>query len=247
MEISGKILEEGKEIVEWVEQRGVKVVSAVLFGSAVRGFGKPKDLDMLIVVDESQENVDKLSDGFHNIDLAVTKKYGVYPELTILRKGSIGKGNTFFYYSIIRDGITIKGNKDLFVNALLSVEGRQALERATGVERAYDFLKHAEKDLKDAKNVADLQLAAEGTYRACVESIYALMRKHGLPLPSNHQEEREKLLILDEIYPKAKISNKYHVLFERLHGDRFYHGECGHLRKWISKAREFLDNIAKLI
>jgi len=247
MEISDKILEEGKEIVEWVEQRGIKLVSVMLFGSAVRGFKKPKDLDILMVVDENTENVEKLRHGFHNIDLTLTKKYGFYPELTILRKNSIGKGNTSFYYSVIRDGITLKGNKDLFANALINAEGRQALEKATGVERAYSFLRHAEKDLKDAKDVADLQLAAEGAYRACVESIYALLRKHGMPLPSNHEEEREKLLILDELYSEAKISSKYYVLFERLHGDCFYHGECGHIRKWISKAREFLDNIAKLI
>lgn len=247
MEISDEILEESKEIVAWVEQRGIKLISAVLFGSAGRGLKEPKDLDILIVVDENSENVEKLLRGFHNIDLTLTKKYGVYPELTILRKNSIGKGNTFFYYSIIRDGITLKGNKDLFAKALLNAEGRQALERATGLERAHNFLKHAEKDLKEAKDVVDLQLAAEGAYRACVESIYALMRKHGMPLPSNHEEEREKLLALDEVYTESKISTKYYMIFERLHGDCFYHGECGHIKDWISKAREFLDTIAKLI
>jgi len=247
MEINDKILEEGKEIVEWVEKKGIKLVSAVLFGSAARGFGKPNDLDILMVVDESPKKIDRLCQEFRTTDLKLTKKYGFYPELTILGKDSVGKGNTLFYYSIIRDGIILKGKKDLFASALLNAEGRQALEKAIGVERAYSFLKHAEKDLKEVKNVADLQLAAEGAYRACVEAMYALLRKHGMPLPSNHEEEREKLQTIDEIYPEASISSRYYMLFEHLHGECFYHGECANLREWISKAKEFIDNMAKLI
>jgi len=247
MEISNKILEEGKQIVEWVENKGIKLVSAVLFGSAARGFGKPNDLDIILVVDENPDKIDKLCREFRTLDLTLTKKYGFYPELTILGKDYVGKGNTLFYYSIIRDGITLKGNKDLFVSALLNAEGRQALEKAIGVERAYSFLKHAEKDIKEAKDVADLQLAAEGAYRACVEAMYALLRKHGMPLPSNHEEEREKLQTIDEIYTEASLSSRYYVLFEHLHGECFYHGECANLREWISKAKEFIDSIAKLI
>jgi len=247
MEISNRILEEGKEIVEWVEKKRIKLVSAVLFGSAARGFGKPNDLDILLVVDENPDKIDQLLREFRTLDLTLTKKHGFYPELTILGKDSLRKGNSLFYYSIIRDGIAIKGNKDLFAGALLNAEGRQALEKAIGVERAYSFLKHAEKDIKEAKDVADLQLAAEGAYRACVEAMYALVRKHGMPLPSNHEEEREKLQTLDEIYTEASLSSRYYVLFEHLHGERFYHGECANLREWIIKAKEFLDNIAKLI
>lgn len=246
MEISKKILEEVKEIVECVENKGIKLVSAVLFGSAARGFGKPNDLDLLLVVDENPDKIDTLCREFRTLDLTLTKKYGFYPELTILGKDHVGKGNTLFYYSIIRDGITLKGNKDLFVSALLNAEGKQALEKAIGVERAYSFLKHAEKDIKEAKEVSDLQLAAEGAYRACVEAMYALLRKHGMPLPSN-QEERKKLQTLDEIYTEASLSSRYYVLFEHLHGECFYHGECANLREWISKAKEFIDNIAKLI
>ena len=115
------------------------------------------------------------------------------------------------------------------------------------MEKAYNFQKHAEKDLKDAKNDADFQMAAEGAYRACVESIYTLMRKCSIRLPTNPEEKRERLLILDKTYPKAEILSKYYVINEHLHIDCFYHSECGNVRKWISKAREFLDSMSKLI
>ncbi len=247
MEIHEKILKEGKEIVHWVRGRGVKVVSAILFGSAVRGWSDPEDLDVLIVVDELDTEVDKLCSDFCKIDLALSHKFGLYPELTILKKDSVGQGNSLFYYSIVRDGILLSGNKDLFINALVRAEGRKGLERACGLERAYGFLRHAEKDLKDAKDVVDLQLAAEGAYRACVEAVYALLRKHGMPIPGNHKEEREKLHTLDELYPEANILGTYSVLFEHLHAECFYHGECKRIREWISKAKEFIHNIAKLI
>ena len=242
-----EIFKEGEDIVEWVRGRGLKLVSATLFGSAVRGRRKPEDLDVLIVIDEPSGEVDKLCHDFSKIDLALSEKYGLYPEITILRKDSIGKGNPLFYYSIVRDGITLSGNKDLFIDALLRSEGRKGLERACGLERAYGFLRHAEKDLRDIRDITDLQLAAEGAYRACVEAIYALFRKHGMPIPSNHKEEREKLSTIDEIYPEARISARYSVLFEHLHAECFYHGECGGMREWVSKAKEFIDDIAKLI
>jgi len=219
----------------------------ILFGSAVRGWGRPGDLDVLIVVDGLDDEIDELYHDFHKIDLTLGKKYGLFPELTLLRKASIGKGNPIFYYSIIRDGVALKGNKDLFIDALVRSEGREELERACGLRRAYSFLKHSEKDIKDAKDVTDLQLAAEGAYRACVEAIYAVLRKHGMPIPSNHEEEREKLRILDEIYPEIHISSRYSILFEHLHAECFYHGECERVREWISKAREFVDDLARLI
>jgi len=247
MEVRERIIQEGKEIVQWFKKRDVKIVSAILFGSAVRGTREPEDLDMLVVVDEPDVEVDKLCADFHEIDLALTRKFGLYPELTILKKDSIGEGNPLFYYSIVRDGILLSGDKDLFIKALLKAEGREGLERACGLERAYGFLKHAEKDLKEAKDVVDLQLAAEGAYRACVEAVYALLRKHGMPIPSNHREEREKLQTLDELYPNVDLSATYSVLFEHLHAQCFYHGECRRIKEWISKAKEFIHNIAKLI
>ncbi|KPV61819.1 MAG: hypothetical protein AOA65_2154 [Candidatus Bathyarchaeota archaeon BA1] len=247
METRGRIFEEGREIVEWVKRSGAKLVSVILFGSAVRGWGEPEDLDVLIVVDEPDTEVDKLCRSFCGMDLALSKKFGLHPELTILKKVSIGKGNPLFYYSIIRDGVVLIGNKDLFLDALIKSEGRKELERACGLERAYGLLRHAEKDLEAAKDVTDLQLAAEGAYRACVEAIYALLRKHGMPIPSNHKEEREMLHTLDEIYPEANISSRYSTLFEHLHAECFYHGECGRIREWVSEAKEFVHKIATLI
>lgn len=164
-----------------------------------------------------------------------------------MKKESIGKGNPLFYYSVIRDGMLLSGSKDLFINALLKAEGKKGLERASGLGRAFSFLRHAERDIEDAKEVADLQLAAEGAYRACVEAVYALLRKHGMSIPSNHREEREKLLTLDEIYPEASISSEYGILFQHLHAERFDHGECERVREWISKAKKFVYNIAKLL
>lgn len=247
MEIYERIFKEGEEIVEWVKETGVKLVSAMLFGSAVRGWREPEDLDVLIVVDEPSRRVDELCRDFCKIDLRLSEKYGLYPELTVLRKDSIGKGNPIFYYSVVRDGVVLSGNKDLFIDALVRSEGKEGLERACGLERAYGFLRHAEKDIQDAKEITDLQLAAEGAYRACVEAIYALLRKHGMPVPGNHKEERERLHTLDEIYPEANISSRYSMLFEHLHAECFYHGECGHLRKWISKAKKFINDITKLL
>lgn len=40
MEIYERIFKEGEEIVEWVKERGVKLVSAILFGSADRSIKK---------------------------------------------------------------------------------------------------------------------------------------------------------------------------------------------------------------
>jgi len=247
MEASERILKEGEEILEWVKERGVNLISVILFGSAVRSWRRPGDLDVLIVVDGLDDEIDELYHDFHKIGLILGKKYGLFPELTLLRKDSIGKGNPLFYYSIIRDGVVLKGNKDLFINALIRSEGRDELEKACGLGRAYSFLRHSEKDIKDAKDVTDLQLAAEGAYRACVEAIYAVLRKHGMPIPRSHEEEREKLRILDEIYPEARISSKYGILFEHLHAECFYHGECERVREWITKAREFVDDLARLI
>lgn len=247
MEIYERIFKEGAEIVEWVKETGVKLVSAMLFGSAVRGWREPEDLDVLIVVDGSDRRVDELCRDFCKIDLRLSEKYGFYPELTVLRKDSIGKGNPVFYYSVVRDGVVLSGNKDLFIDALVKLEGKEGLERACGLERAYGFLRHAEKGVQDAKEVTDLQLAAEGAYRACVEAIYALLRKPGMPVPGNHTKERERLHTLDEIYSEADISGRYGTLFEHLHAECFYHGECGYLRRWISKTKEFIDDVAKLL
>ncbi|MFQ6075906.1 MAG: hypothetical protein ACE5Z5_07215 [Candidatus Bathyarchaeia archaeon] len=247
MEVSETIFKEGGEIVEWVKGRGVNLVSVILFGSAARRWRRPGDMDVLIVVDEPDLEIDKLYRDFHKIDLALSKKYGLFPELTILKRDSIGRGSPLFYYSIVRDGVVLSGSKDLFIDALVRLEGREGLERACGLERAYSFLRHAERDIKDAKELTDLQLAAEGAYRACVEAIYALLRRHGMPIPRNHEEEREKLRIIDEIYPDVAISGRYSTLFEHLHAECFYHGECEHVRVWIISAREFVDDLARLL
>ncbi|MEM2936248.1 MAG: hypothetical protein QW231_03630, partial [Candidatus Bathyarchaeia archaeon] len=77
--------------------------------------------------------------------------------------------------------------------------------------------------------------------------IYAVLRKHGMPIPRSHEEEREKLRILDEIYPEVHISSRYTILFEHADAQCFYHGECERAREWISKAREFVYDLARLI
>ena len=67
-----------------------------------------------------------------------SKLIGLYPELTILKKNSIGKSNPSFYYSIIHDGINLTGDKSLFINALVELEGKKA-QKACGLDRVYGF------------------------------------------------------------------------------------------------------------
>ena len=68
MEIYERIFKEGAEIVEWVKGTGVKLVSAMLFGSTVRSWREPEDLDVLIVVDEPDRRVDELCRDFCKVD-----------------------------------------------------------------------------------------------------------------------------------------------------------------------------------
>ncbi|MFQ6118933.1 MAG: hypothetical protein ACE5KE_03490 [Methanosarcinales archaeon] len=242
------ILEEGKEIAKWIEERGVKLISVILFGSAVRRCKEPEDLDVLIIVDGREGEVNDIYKKFQKeVLFNLLKKYSIYPELTIIRKDKVGRGNPSFYYSIIHDGVVIKGNKKLFIDALTKLEGRKSLERAYGMERVYGFMRHAKRDLEEAENVTDIQIAAEGAYRACIEALYVLFRKHGLPIPGNHKEESETLKMLDEIYPSYDLSSKYAEIFEHLHAECFYHGECSEIRKWIAKAEEFIDGISHLL
>lgn len=240
------ILEEGKEIVKWIRNKKVNAVATILFGSAARGWKEAEDLDVLVVLDGTDEDVNKLLVEFNKESKRIEKQ-GLYPELTILKKNSIGKGNPSFYYSIIRDGINLTGDKSLFIKALVELEGKKAFLKACGLDRAYGFLKHAEEDLKRAKEVTDIQLVAEGAYRACVEAIYVLSRKHGMPIPGDHKEESERLSTLDEIYPSLNLSPRYFMLFQNLHADCFYHGDCGAIKDWLTNARKFIDDIAKVL
>jgi len=247
MVVPKSFLEEGREIADWLDQSNVGLVSVIVFGSAVRRSKKPRDLDVLIVIDDDAKDINKLHRSFDNVGLLVKQKYGLYPELTVLRRSTIGRGSPLFYYSIIRDGVVVRGSKDIFINALLKLEGRKSLENACGLERAYGFLKHAEKDLEEAKDIADIQLAAESGCRGCIEGLYALFRKHGLPLPSNHEEERERLKVLDEIYKNYNLPSRYSEIFEHLHAECFYHGECGDVRDWILKAKSFINDISRVL
>ena len=87
MEIYEKTLKEGKEIVEWVKKKRVKLVSAILFGSAVRRWKEPEDLDVLIVVDEPDQQIDKLYEDFREMDLTLDKKIWSISRANDIEKG----------------------------------------------------------------------------------------------------------------------------------------------------------------
>jgi len=68
------------------QREGVKLVSAIPFGSAIRGWRMPEDLDVLIVVDEPERRVGELCRDFSKVDLRLSEKYTLYPDPTIMRK-----------------------------------------------------------------------------------------------------------------------------------------------------------------
>ena len=256
------IIDEAEEAAEWLRKTFTdKICSVIVFGSAVRGWKeKPEDLDILIVVDVSREEALKAKQVFvkSGVDLKLTEKYGLYPEVIVLSKEEIGSGSASFYYSIIHGGVSIYGGKDIFVEALRKTGGdleRNFLKRMEGgrmsLNAAYEFLEMATEDFelfKKTERKRRLQSSAENSFRAMIEAIYALFRKHGLPTPRNHEEERRGLSIVEEIYPQQQLKVRYEEIFTVLHDECFYHGKCPeNMGHWIQKVRDFIKDIEGLL
>lgn len=66
---------------------------------------------------------------------------------------------------------------------------------------AHGFLELAAEDYELFKKTGRrrLQSSAENASIAMIESVCALFRKHGLPTPRGHEEERRGLDIIEEI------------------------------------------------
>jgi len=253
---------EVEEIVKWVGKTlSGRIRSVTVFGSAVREWeGKPEDLDVLIVVDAPREDALKAKLAFlkGGVDLELSDRYGLYPEVVILSKDEVGLGSPGFYYSIVRDGVSVQGGKELFVEALKRIGGnleRDFLKRMEegrlSLSVAYEFLDMAKEDLELFKRTGRsrrLQSSAENAFRAVIEAVYALFRKHGLPTPRSHEEERRGLVIVQEIYPRHRIQAEYEEIFTRLHDECFYHGRCPKdMEDWIEKVERFLKNVEDIL
>jgi len=213
---------------------GDRLHLVIVYGSAARGVRHPGDLDILVVVDVDEEEVQNIRKRVieSGLDMELSKKYGVYPEIFVLSKDKIGKGSPLFYYSIINDGVPIVGEKEIFEDALERIgesnkligdflERRKRANMSLG--KARKFLREAERLLGEKEGLERIQLAAEGAYRACVEALYALFLKHSLPIPHDHVEEMEKLDIIERIYPTMLFKSRYREMMGKLHDDCFYH------------------------
>ena len=256
------IFDEAEEVVKWVRERlPGKVCSVIVYGSAIRGWReKPEDLDVLIVVDVPQEEALKAKLAFvgTEINLKLSDKYGLYPEVIILSKEEIGRGSASFYYSVVHDGVPIYGGKDIFIEALKRTGGslerkflKSVEEGKTSLSNAYEFLEMAAEDFglfKKTGRKRRLQSSAENAFRAMIEAIYALFRKHGLPTPRSHEEKRRGLTIIKEIYPRQQFQARYEEIFITLHDECFYHGRCPeNMDDWIKKVKLFIKSIEDVL
>lgn len=238
---------------------GDRLHSIIVYGSAARGVEKPGDLDILVVIDPKGMEIRDIRKQViaSDLDIELSKKYGVYPEIFVLGKERIGKGSPMFYYSIINDGVPIVGEKEIFEEALKRIgksnkliedflERRKRANMSLG--KANKFLREAEKLLDEKESLERMQLAAEGAYRACVEALYALFIKHSLPVPHNHIEEMERLDIIERMYPGMLFKSRYREMMSVLNDDCFYHGDCPKdLEHWLGRVRQFIQDVEEVV
>jgi len=94
-----------KKIKQWIKDN--KILDVILFGSSVRGKSKPNDIDLCIIIKDSDEkksldlvdSLGKLTDGF---------KFKVH--INILASGSFVSGNSLAK-TLLSEGHSIKKNK----------------------------------------------------------------------------------------------------------------------------------------